>query len=259
MKTVDKPTKPLPKRLFSIGNDAKTSKGEKLGYTTGVLYLAPADVASQYTLCPFAEIAGCKSACLYSAGRGSLNSVQRSRLDKTLHYLRDRDAFMQALVSDVRRVIRYAERNGNVPLIRLNGTSDIRFETIPVTVDGIEHASIMHAFPNVQFYDYTKNAYRDDLPANYDLTFSYSGTPEYAPHVRHAVARGMRVAVVFRHRETIPSTFLGMRTIDGDDTDVRHADPHGVVVALYAKGAAKRDRTGFVVDVTEQYTWRAAA
>jgi hypothetical protein len=40
---------------------------------------------------------------------------------------------------------------------------------------------------------------------------------------------------------------MGMTVVDGDDTDVRHIEPQGVVVALYAKGAAKRDTTGFVV------------
>jgi len=36
--------------------------------------------------------------------------------------------------------------------------------------------------------------------------------------------------------------------VDGDDSDIRHIDPQGVVVALYAKGKAKKDTSGFVVD-----------
>jgi hypothetical protein len=35
--------------------------------------------------------------------------------------------------------------------------------------------------------------------------------------------------------------------VDGDDTDVRVLDPMGSVVALYAKGKAKKDQSGFVV------------
>ena len=38
----------------------------------------------------------------------------------------------------------------------------------------------------------------------------------------------------------------GWPVVDGDDTDVRHIEPAGVVVALYAKGKAKRDTGGFV-------------
>jgi hypothetical protein len=39
-----------------------------------------------------------------------------------------------------------------------------------------------------------------------------------------------------------------MTVVGGDNSDVRHIDPKGVVVALYAKGKAKLDMTGFVVD-----------
>ena len=42
-------------------------------------------------------------------------------------------------------------------------------------------------------------------------------------------------------------TFLSLPVVDGDDTDIRHLDPMGSVVALYAKGKAKQDQTGFVV------------
>ena len=36
--------------------------------------------------------------------------------------------------------------------------------------------------------------------------------------------------------------------MDGDADDLRFLDPAGSVVALYAKGRAKKDKTGFVVD-----------
>jgi hypothetical protein len=54
------------------------------------------------------------------------------------------------------------------------------------------------------------------------------------------------VAVVFQKREEIPAEFRGWPVVDGDDTDVRHIEPARVVVALYAKGKAKRDTGGFV-------------
>jgi hypothetical protein len=52
---------------------------------------------------------------------------------------------------------------------------------------------------------------------------------------------------VFQSKHDIPETFMGMRCADGDDSDIRHLDPQGVVVALYAKGRAKTDTSGFVV------------
>jgi hypothetical protein len=101
---------------------------------------------------------------------------------------------------------------------------------------------------NVFFYDYTKIANRDNVPANYDLTFSYSGVPQYQEYVKKAVIKGMWIAVVFRTRAAIPESFLGLDCVDGDDSDIRHIDPAGVIVALYAKGKARRDNSGFVVD-----------
>ena len=136
-----------------------------------------------------------------------------------------------------------------VPLVRLNGTSDIRWENVPLVVDGVSYPNVMAVFPKIQMYDYTKIANRKNIPANYDLTFSYSGVAEYQPFVRKAQKALMRIAVVFRTAESIPDTFKGMECIGGDDSDVRHIEPRGVVVALYAKGPAKKDRSGFVVDV----------
>jgi hypothetical protein len=54
--------------------------------------------------------------------------------------------------------------------------------------------------------------------------------------------------VVFRAAASIPDTFKGMTVVSGDNSDVRHLDDNGVIVGLYAKGAAKRDTTGFVVN-----------
>lgn len=151
---------------------------------------------------------------------------------------------MALLVRDIQRLVRKAARAGMVPLVRLNGTSDIRWENERMA-DG---RTIFEIFPDVQFYDYTKIANRRDIPANYDLTFSWSGVAAFAQYAQRAIANGMRVAVVFRDRGTIPAEYLGMRTVDGDDSDIRHLDPQGVVVALYAKGKAKRDVSGFVID-----------
>ena len=71
---------------------------------------------------------------------------------------------------------------------------------------------------------------------------------EFLPHVEKAKKAGMRIATVFRKQEDIPSEFMGLPVIDGDDSDVRHSEPQGVIVALYAKGKAKTDVSGFVVD-----------
>ncbi|QST02616.1 hypothetical protein IMZ31_18890 (plasmid) [Pontibacillus sp. ALD_SL1] len=109
-----------------------------------------------------------------------------------------------------------------------------------------EYPHLFDVFPQIQFYDYTKMAGRR-VPKNYDLTFSYSGIETYQHQVKRAVKEGMRMAVVFRHRDKIPDTFMGMKVVSGDDSDVRFIEPEGTIVSLYAKGKAKEDTTGFVV------------
>ena len=164
----------MPKKLLTIDANAKTVKGQEYGYMTGILYLAPADI-SGYNVCSMAEIAECKNACLYSAGRGAMSNVQRARLNKTMEYFNNRDAFMALLVKDIAFLARKAKKAGMVPLVRLNGTSDIRWESVPVTVNGVDYPNLMAVYPEIQFYDYTKIANRRGIPANYDLTFSYAG------------------------------------------------------------------------------------
>ena len=234
------------KALLSVSSDAKTIKGETLGFLTGILYLAPANT-TKWNTCPMAKKAQCDVACLNTAGRGAFSSVQQARINKTEWFFTERNDFMQQLVVDIAKLIRKAYKKGLKPLVRLNGTSDIRWETIGFTdVSGIEYVNIFAAFPNIQFYDYTKRGNRTELPSNYDLTFSYSGVEGFQPYVENALLNTMRMAVVFRKEKDIPMTFMGIPVVSGDNSDVRHLDDK-VIVGLYAKGKAKLDTTGFVV------------
>ncbi len=229
-------------KLLSVSTDAKTTKGESLGFLTGILYLAPA-TTTKWNTCSMAKIAECDKACLYTAGRGAFSSVQQARIRKTEWFFTDRDSFMLQLAEDISKLIRKAKKLGLQPLVRLNGTSDIRWESIEVANSG---NNIFEFFPDVQFYDYTKDVNRKDLPTNYDLTFSYSGVEGFQPFVAKALKKQMRIAVVFRKEKDIPMTFMGIPVVSGDNSDVRHLDDK-VIVGLYAKGKAKLDQTGFVV------------
>jgi hypothetical protein len=234
------------KALLSVSSDAKTIKGETLGFLTGILYLAPANT-TKWNTCSMAKTAKCDVACLYKAGRGAMNSVQTARINKTIWFFTEQNSFMQQLVVDIAKIIKKAKKKGLQPLVRLNGTSDIRWETVGFTdTDGIEYVNIFAAFPDVTFYDYTKIANRTELPSNYDLTFSYSGVEGFQPFVQKALLNNMRMAVVFRKEKDIPMTFMGIPVVSGDNSDVRHLDDK-VIVGLYAKGKAKLDTTGFVV------------
>ena len=234
--------------MLSIDTNAKTIKGQQYGYMTGVLYLAPYNL-SGYNTCAMAEIAKCHEPCLNTAGRGAFSNIQAARVRKTKLFFEDRAAFFAELIPSIRSLIRKAKAAGLTPVCRLNGTSDIKWENVSFTYEGRDYNNIFEMFPDLQFYDYTKipNRVTAHIP-NYDLTFSYSGVVEFQPYVRRAIDNGYRIAVVFRDRNAIPAEFLGTTCVDGDDSDLRHEDPHGVVVALYAKGKAKRDSSGFVVD-----------
>lgn len=235
------------KTLLGFNTNAKTVKGEKIGYFTGILYLAPSDI-SGYQVCPMAKLAACESACLYTAGRGAFNSIQQARIAKTKSFFEDRENFMLNLVKDIESGKRKAAKLGQELLIRLNGTSDIKWENVSFTdFDGTVYPNLMARFPDVQFYDYTKIANRRDLPKNYDLTFSYSNVVTFQKFNDIAINQNMRLAAVFRFEKDIPATFKGMPVIGGDNSDVRHIEPAGHVVALYAKGKAIKDKTGFVI------------
>lgn len=242
--------------LIGAGMNAKTVKGDKLtDYQTAIMYLLPADSVEGVNLCPMAVTAGCKAGCLVSAGRGRFTSVHAARERKTKLYRDNRERFLATLVRDIERFEAHCNRHGVKPAIRLNGTSDIQFERgHHVTRAGKVYPSIMHAFPNVQFYDYTKNygrVYRA-LPANYHLTLSYSEANEaYAAAILKAVKdTGTNMAVVYRTKAHVQARVNGMaNVIDGDVTDLRFTDDvTGGIVALYAKGMAKHDDSGFVID-----------
>jgi hypothetical protein len=234
-------------KLLSVAN-AKTPKGEGRGYLTGILYLAPFTLAGVGNVCPHST-PGCRLDCLFFQGRArSFSKINAARIRKTREFMSDRRAFGALLARDIAGIVRMAQRRGLLPAVRLNGTSDLRFEAI--------YPGLMEAFPGVRFYDYTKDvakvrAYlRGTLPHNYSVTFSLAETPASRAHAREVLKLGGRVAAVFRTAE-FPARYLGARVIDGDETDLRFLDPPGVIVGLRAKGSARRNQTGFVIDANK--------
>ena len=222
-------------KLLSTANP-KIQKGTKMGYLSFILHLAPADL-SGHEVCP-KRTAGCTAACLNTAGRGGMfkrgettNMIQKARIRKTVMYFEQRDLFLATLEADIRKAIKFAEKQGLIPVFRLNGTSDL----------SVEKWGIIDKFPQVQFYDYTKVLGRKvaHLP-NYHLTFSRADGN--AADVPKAVAQGMNVAVVY---DQIPEGVFS-----ADETDLRFLDPKVGIIGLKAKGRAKKDTTGFVIRLT---------
>ena len=223
-------------KLLSTANP-KIQKGTKLGYLSFILHLAPSTLSGRNT-CPKAT-PGCIAACLNTAGRGGMfkkgettNMIQQARIRKTKMYFEQRDLFLATLEADIRKAIKFAEKQGLIPVFRLNGTSDL----------AVEKWGIIEKFPTVQFYDYTKVLGRKvaHLP-NYHLTFSKADGND--ADVAEALLQGMSVVAVYdRIPEGIPSA---------DETDLRFLDPKGIMLGLKAKGRAKKDYSGFVIRLTE--------
>ena len=251
-------------KLLNIDANAKTVKGQKQGYMTAILYLSPAN-SSGVNLCPMAKQAGCIAGCLNTSGRGGIaknnatfetisgdtlpdNTVQRARIARSELFNNDQPGFMALLVKEITAFIKKADKKGLIPVVRLNGTSDILWETIPV--NGAD--SIMELFPEIQWYDYTKVYKRlvRPLPTNYHLSLSYSeASHKYSLAVRTmAQFKGDDVNLVVVFRKELPETFAGRRVINGDESDLRFLDEQGVVVGLKAKGKARKDESGFVID-----------
>lgn len=231
------------KLLTMAHQNAKTAKNRShTNYLSTILHLAPFTL-SGFNTCKAASN-GCSMACLNTAGRGKLDNVQKARIRKTKLLFNHKAMFFQLLIKDIESLIKKASKEGKKPVIRLNGTSDIPWETL--LVNG---KNIFELFPVVQFYDYTKIITRLDTVKkyfNYHLTFSASEINHKAIQV--ALSKGFNVAMVF---DSIPKEYEGIEVLDGDNHDLRFLEGYqGKYIGLKAKGKAKKDDSGFVRKVT---------
>ena len=236
-------------KLLNSGN-AKTVKGEKWGFKTFGIHLAPSKL-SGHNVCLWAS-KGCAMACLNTAGRGAMSNVQKARINKTKLFFQDKDGFMTQLIKEIASAVKSSAKAGLTPCFRLNLTSDIPWE-------GVRHEgkTIFEIYPHCQFYDYTKGSYRmhrfldGKLPSNYHLTFSRSEETS-TDRMTRILEKGGNVAVVFRGK--LPRKYLGYHVINGDEDDLRFKDgdskkvTKGLIIGLVEKGLAKKDKTGFVVE-----------
>jgi hypothetical protein len=204
--------------LLTVAN-AKTTKGQAKGYATAILYLAPAWESGHNTCAK--HTTECAEACLFSAGRGAMQNVIDARLRKTRMFFEERAKFLDLLDKDIEQFAANAAALDYEPAIRLNGTSDIRWEKYGVP----------QRHPRRRLYDYTKLTNRRDIPANYHLTFSYSG--DNLADCMVALANGINVAAPFMKP---PKTWLGYPVVDGDEDDLRFLNNETCVLALKPKG-----------------------
>ena len=219
----------------------KMEKSSGYNYLSEILHLAPSNIGG-VNICVNASPL-CIDLCLNTSGRGQMNIVQKSRLNKKYYFLADRQKFLEQLDREIKLSSERAKRKKLKYTVRLNGTSDLPFERYKLK-NGL---NLMENNPNVQFIDYTKirNRFKNELPKNYSLTFSQSEINQ--KDTSELLKTNTNIAVVFRKK--LPKKYKGRKVINGDKHDLRHLDPKKVIVGLIAKGKAKKDFNGFVQDV----------
>lgn len=238
-----------PRTLLSIN-----PKTEKSLEETRILHFAPSTI-SGFNVC--ANSGNCEKICLHFAGIPYLMGGKKTaRIRRTLAFFDDQQTFLELTATAIlyNKSLRSADE---LLAIRLNGTSDILWETLEFTVSpelsrfwqvkfGIyivatTYPSLPHMFSHypelrIKLYDYTKNRrnWQECQSIGYHLTFSYDG--DYAKNAKlcaEAIDNGVNVAAAFnikKGRELPSHAQLGAKTlkvVDGDLSDYRPSDPNG--------------------------------
>ena len=232
-----------PNRLTFKEGNPKTDKNKKVegleNYRILRLNLAPADL-SGFNVCPMAS-AGCKAACLHTAGNPVFQKQKdKGRINRTRYYMQSRVEFLNQLTKEIKNFEIWCSKNNFIPVVRLNTTSDISWEI----------HNIFELFPNIQFYDYTKiykravKFVKGEYPKNYHLTYSLN--EDNKDLAFNILKMGGNISAVFR--KDLPDTYKGYKVVNGDEHDLRFLDLQNAIVGLKAKGKAKTDYSGFVLD-----------
>ncbi len=208
---------------------AVTHATEK-NYLIAIQYLAPEKTAGK-NVCPFAT--DCKAPCLATSGRMVMSPCQKAMKIRTKYFWNHRLDYKERLFDEIRKHVIRARKQNKKPAIRLNGTSDLPWESI--------FPELFSVFYNVQFYDYTKYPYhkRTNLPKNYYLLHSHHAGNN--ANTDEILKRGnLAVCFTTKRGKPLPNSWRGYKVIDGDLYDLRFKDKKGIIVGLRAKGKARK-------------------
>ena len=229
----------MHKLLANGATNAKTAKNSR---ESAIMYLAPHTQNSfSVNVCALATDA-CVLACLYKAGRGAFNSIQKARIKKTDFYISDRTNFVAQLNKEIIAINKRSAKKGIKTAIRLNGTSDL---DLIGQLKTRANKGIL-SLKNVVYYDYTKIIGKvkkySKYQSKYRLCFSFSG--ENWPQCEEALSINAPVSVVFsadsRKKEPLPKKYKGYKVIDGDLADDLMLDHKGAyILGLRFKGSKK--------------------
>ena len=221
-------------------SSAKIIKGEKLGYVTGVCYLRSFRKIGSINTCSHAKLANCYKPCLENSGKMSLPIAILAREKRLNLLIENPQAFFSILISDIEKIERKAKKMGMGTAYRLNGTSDLEWNRIL-----INGKSIFELFPDLIWYDYTKNPKIAETYRAIGLSCTLSWYPKLdTKGVCDHLDQGGNVAIAYHGRKLPDTQRIGdklYRVIDGDISDLRFLDDEGVVVGLRYKYATGKD------------------
>jgi hypothetical protein len=227
--------------LGGVATSSKISHSKTYSHQhTYAIYLAPSNL-SGYNVCSHST-KECRLGCLNTSGRAGieefsgLTKIHDCRVKKTKLFYEEPEFFMAWLMAEIKLYKKQAENKGYYFSVRLNCTSDIDWSNVFVN-----NLNIFEIFPEVNFYDYTKNFNKfENKPENYHLTYSYTG--RNVEQCKQLLSKGYNIAVVFKvkHEIELPKYFMNHAVINGDLTDYRIDDAKGIIVGLKWKRIANR-------------------
>lgn len=219
--------------------NAKAVKASDYGYMQFIHHLhadrvdveiRPRKTESVVT-CPHATHGegGCAESCLTFSGRGVMPSVQAGRAKRTTWLTSHPLSYLAALWQELVYARNISVKRGLRMVVRLNGTSDLRWELIAPW--------LFSEFPDTLFIDYTKwPPGSRTTPENYTLVWSAQAHRHTIDDWHRALDHGMSVSAIFDYPEMAveqrPDVFVAAYGADTWVLDCRDNPRVGVLRPL---------------------------
>src|ERR1035437_10772703 len=143
--------------LGGVATSSKISHSKTYSHQhTYAIYLSPGNT-SGYNVCSHST-PECRLGCLNTSGRAGIEEfsgktkIHDCRVKKTRLFVEDQNFFMNWMIAEIKQAQTKAIRDNFYFSVRLNATSDIDWNNV-----FLNNLNIFEIFPEISFYDYTKN------------------------------------------------------------------------------------------------------
>lgn len=237
--------------LLSANSKLRKAPGKAGRYRAIGLAMAPANYSGR-ELCVW-RTDGCTLACNgFWSGMNVTISTRLALIGRALLWNNFRSLFVEKLFRELSNFDKLCARNGVLPAVRLNVSTDIVWERLL--------PELFTEFPTLNLYDYTKALpkHRPTLPRNYTLCHSFNERTTSAD-VRDIVDSGRNVVIAFDSAYAPQRKLWGalpasvrftndsgldfeLPVINADRHDIRltAVDGRGVVQGLHGKSGRSR-------------------